>query len=84
MAIDGSVIANVILVDGVEEAGSAVRRAIELGGRAYVGVELRGAEAAELRRWLDDAAYESLSFILGARLERQRRLRARKDRRGGA
>jgi hypothetical protein len=76
--LDGSAIANVALVDGADDPTSAIREASKIGGRVFVGIELRDVEAAELRRWLEDAAHEGLGFILGARLARRRRTRARK------
>lgn len=81
-ALDGSALANVALLDGADDPRSAIREAQEIGGRVFVGVELRDVEAAEVRRWLDDAAHEGLGFILGARLARRRRTRARKRKEG--
>lgn len=78
-----SIIANVTLVDGAEDATSAIRKALALGGRLFVGVELRDGEERDLQRWLDDAAYERLAFILSARKSRRRRSRSRKPRRDG-
>lgn len=76
--LDGSALANVALLDGAEDPSSAIREALKIGGRVFVGIELRDVEVAELRQWLDDAAHEGLGFILGARLARRRRRRARK------
>lgn len=82
VAADGSVLANVTLVDGAEDATSAIRTALELGGRVFVGVELREGEVTDLHRWVQDAAYESLAFILGGRRTRKRRRRVRRSRHG--
>ena len=71
--LDGSTIANVTLVDGADDAHSAIREAVALGGRVFVGVELRDAEVTEIGRWLHDAAYEGLAFILGERRQKPRR-----------
>lgn len=67
VTLDGSVMASVGLYDGIHDAESAVRAAMDRGGRVFVGVELRAEEIAELKKWLDDAAFEGLAFILGAR-----------------
>lgn len=80
-ALDGSIIASAALLDGAGDPSSAVREASKLGGRVFVGIQLRAGEATELQRWLDDAAYERLAFILGARLRRKGRSADRKDRR---
>lgn len=72
MALDGTVFGNIVLVDGAEDAESAVREATALGGRVFVGVELGAHEVAELHRWMDDASYECLAFALGARRKRSR------------
>lgn len=77
-ALDGSVIASVALLDEADDPTSAVREALKLGGRAFVGVELRDGEVAELRQWLGDAAYEKLAFVVGARLARRRKAASRK------
>lgn len=77
VALDGSVFASVRLYDGTYDAKAALRAAVEHGGRVFVGVELGEDEVAEMRRWLDDAAYEGLAFVLGARPKRRRRQAAR-------
>lgn len=79
MTLDGSVIANVGLYDGTHDAEAAIRTAVEHGGRVFVDVELRAHEVDEMRKWLHDAAFEGLAFVLGARPRRQRR-RKRKAR----
>lgn len=71
-------LASVGLYDGVEDAEAAIRTAVEHGGRVFVGVELGEVEVDELRRWLDDAAFEGLAFVLGAR-PRRRRQAAREE-----
>lgn len=73
IALDGAVFASVALMDGAEDAASAVREVAALGGRVFVGVEIRRGEVEELRRWLDDASYECLAFILGARRGKTRK-----------
>lgn len=72
-ALDGAVIASVALVDDVHDAESTIRAAVEHGGRVYVGIVLDEREIQEVRKWLFDAAYESLAFALGARRKRSRR-----------
>lgn len=67
VALDGTVIANVRLYDGTHDAEAALRTAVEHGGRVFVGVELGKDQVAQLHQWLDDAAYEGLAFVLGAR-----------------
>lgn len=73
VTLDGSVFASVGLYDGTHDAETAVRTAIEYGGRVFVGVELRDGEVAGMKEWFDDAAFEGLAFILGARPKRSRR-----------
>lgn len=73
VTLDGTVIASAALVDGAEDAESAVREATALGGRVFVGVELRASEVAHVKKWLDDASYECLAFVLGARRKKSRR-----------
>lgn len=75
VALDGTVFANAVLFDGVEEPRSALQEALRQGGSVFVGVALPGGEVAETRKWLDDAAHEGLSFILGARLRGRRATR---------
>lgn len=75
IALDGSVLASVALYDGIHDAEAAVRAVMEHGGRVFIGVELRPHEVADLKKWLDDAAYEGLAFILGARPRRRKALR---------
>jgi hypothetical protein len=72
VAIDGTVFANVALLDGVEDPTSALHEALRQGGSVFVGVALRDGEVAETTKWLDDAAHEGLAFILGARQRRKR------------
>lgn len=67
VALDGTVFANVALLDGVEEPRSALQEALRQGGSVFVGVALCDCEVTETREWLDDAAHEGLAFILGAR-----------------
>lgn len=80
VTLDGSLFANATMLDGAETLEAVVRRAAALGGRIFVGIELRATEAKELQRWLDDAAYERLAFTLGGRLRRTRRSAGRKRR----
>ena len=72
VALDGTVFANVALLDGVEDPTSALQEALRQGGSVFVGVALRDGEVAETRKWLDDAAHEGLAFILGGRRRRKR------------
>lgn len=73
VALDGTVFANVRLYDGTHDAETAIRTAVEHGGRVFIGVELREDQVTEAKRWLDDAAFEGLAFVLGARPKRPRR-----------
>jgi hypothetical protein len=75
VALDGTMFASVALYDGVHDAEAAVRAAVERGGRVFVGVELREGEVVDLKKWLDEASFECLAFVLGARPRRQRRRR---------
>ena len=79
VTLDGSAFASVGLYDGVHDAEAAVRAAVERGGRVFVGVELDENEVAEVKRWLDDAAFEGLAFILGARPRARRKRKAARD-----
>lgn len=72
VAIDGTVFASVGLYDGVHDAEAAVRTAVKHGGRVVIGVELGKADVAKLKKWLDEASFECLAFVLGARPRRQR------------
>ena len=72
VALDGTVFANVALLDGVENPSSAIREALRQGGSVFVGVALSDGEVAETRRWLGDAAHEGLAFILGGCRRRKR------------
>jgi len=67
VALDGSLLGSVGMYDGVEDAETAIRAAVQHGGRVFVGVELRDDEVNEMRKWLHDAAFEGVAFILGAR-----------------
>lgn len=79
VALDGTVMANVRLYDGIHDAEAAIRPAVEHGGRVFIGIELDEDQVDELRRWLDDAAYEGLAFALGATPKRRRRKAAREE-----
>ncbi|MBX3232009.1 MAG: hypothetical protein KIT84_20165 [Labilithrix sp.] len=61
------------LYDGVDNAEAAIRTAAEHGGRVFVGVALGEDDVNDLRQWFDDAAFEGLAFVLGARPKRRRR-----------
>lgn len=72
VTLDGTVFASVGLYDGTHDAETAIRTAVEHGGRVFVGVELAKDEVTEVKRWLDDAAFEGLAFILGATPKRRK------------
>lgn len=76
VTLDGSMLASVGLYDGIDDAAAAVQAAVQRGGRVFVGVELHPDEVAEVKRWLDDAAFEGMAFILGAKPKRRRKARA--------
>lgn len=76
VTLDGTVIASVRLYDGTHDAEAALRTAVEHGGRVFVGVELGKDQVAQLHQWLDDAAFEGLAFILGARPRARRKRKA--------
>jgi len=73
VTLDGVVFANISLCDGVDDAESAIHAAAQHGGRMFVGVELREGEVERVKEWIDDASYECLAFMLGARPRSQRR-----------
>lgn len=79
VALDGSLFGSVGMYDGVDDAESAIRAAVEHGGRVFVGVELRDDEVDEMRKWLHDAAFESVAFILGARPRGRKRKASGKE-----
>jgi hypothetical protein len=73
VTLDGTVLVSVGLYDDTHDAEAAIRTAVDHGGRVFIGVELHLDEVAELRSSLDDAAFESLTFLLGARPRRRKR-----------
>ena len=79
VALDGSVFASVGLYDGTHDAAAALHAAVEHGGRVFVGVALGEDDVNDLRKWFDDAAFEGLAFVLGARPKRRRRQAAREE-----
>lgn len=72
VALDGTVFASVGLYDGIVDAEAAIRTAVKHGGRVVIGVELGKGDVAKLKKWLDEASFECLAFVLGARPRRQR------------
>lgn len=77
IALDGTVFANVALLDGVDDPSSALEEILRQGGPVFVGVAMRGAEVTETCEWLDNAACEGLAFILGARRRKKRASRGK-------
>lgn len=72
VALDGTVFASVGLYDGTQDAEAAIRTAAAHGGRVFIGVELREEEVTVVKERLDDAAFEGLTFVLGARPRRRK------------
>jgi len=78
VASDGSILLNIALA-GDQDIVKLVERALAEGGTVFVGVAITEAERVLALKRADDAAAETVGWILGGR-QRRRRLTARRIR----
>jgi hypothetical protein len=78
VALDGSVLANLAMLENLSNLGEVLAAVRDRGCEVFVGVRLDDAELVQVRERLDDAAAEVAAEIYGQRRRRETARRRRK------
>lgn len=67
LASDGTLLLGMTHTDGSLEPEALLKRALENGGRVFIGVELDGDEKGYVRTFVHDGFCEAAATVAGAR-----------------
>lgn len=69
----GEVLLNAAMSNGSSVPTAVLKRALEHGGRVFIGVVATAAEVTRVKGWIDDSTFELSGWVWGAREARLRK-----------
>lgn len=73
ITVAGEVLLNAAMSNGSTVPTAVLKRALEHGGRVFIGVVATATEVRQVKSWIDDSTFELSGWVWGAREARLRK-----------
>jgi hypothetical protein len=74
----GEVVLNAAMSNGSSVPEAVLKRALDHGGKVFVGMVATAAEVTRVKAWIDDSTFELSGWVWGAREARLRKKKGAK------